>query len=261
MNLTVIIADDEPLVRKSVRRFLMDYDVEVLEECGDGASTLAALRAKRPDILFLDMEMPIAKGMELLAQIGEKDLPATIILTAHEHYALGAFDFNVADYILKPFGKERFERGLARAMSRRVNADNVSSTEQHDQTAKALERIKKRSYPEHIPVPGRNGRIHLVKTKEIEWVDADENLLMIHSGMRVYELRDTLSSFLQRLDPAVFCRIHRSTVVNVHYIQEIRPWCNGHHIVVLQDGRELRMSRYQRESVERLTGLSPNGGR
>jgi len=262
MSITAIIADDEPLVRRSVRRFLKEYDINVLEECGDGAATIAALRARKPDILFLDMEMPLAKGMQVMAEIGEQNMPTTIILTAHKDYALGAFDFNVADYILKPFGKDRFARGLSRAMIRNSGAARTSASAAAggQEAPNAGPMPTRRSFPEHIPIPGRYGRISLVKTRDIEWVEAEENLLMIHCGARLYELRETMSAFQARLDPGVFCRIHRSTLVNVCYIQEIRPWCNGHHVVVLQSGLQLRMSRYQRESVERLTNLSARSG-
>jgi two-component system LytT family response regulator len=256
MSFTVIIADDESLVRKSVRRFLRDYDAEVLEECSDGAATLAALRARKPDILFLDMEMPGLKGMQVMERIGENNLPTTIVLTAHENYALQAYDFNVADYILKPFGRERFERGLARAISRTHIVSSHAAAPGASPTAGLFDQARRRDYPEHIPVPGRHGRISLIRSSEIEWVEAEENILMIHAGDRVYELRETLSDFQARLNPDSFCRIHRSTVVNVHFIREVHPWRNGHHVVVLKSGHELRMSRYQHESVERLTNLS-----
>ncbi len=257
MSFTVIIADDESLVRKSVRRFLRDYDAEVLEECSDGAATLAALRARKPDILFLDMEMPGLKGMQVMERIGENNLPTTIVLTAHENYALQAYDFNVADYILKPFGRERFERGLARAIIRKQVTPSHAAVPGASAAAGPLDRVRiRRNYPEHIPVPGRHGRISLIRSSEIEWVEAEENILMIHAGDRVYELRETLSDFQARLNPNSFCRIHRSTVVNVRFIHEVHPWCNGHHVLVLKSGHELRMSRYQRESVERLTNLS-----
>lgn len=257
MSFTVIIADDESLVRRSVRRFLRGYDAEVLEECSDGAATLAALRVHKPDILFLDMEMPGLKGMQVMERIGEINLPTTIVLTAHENYALQTYDFNVADYILKPFGRDRFERGLTRAISRTRAASSHVAAPGASPVAGPLEQVRiRRGYPEHIPVPGRHGRISLIRSNEIEWVEAEENILMIHASDRVHELRETLSDFQARLDPDFFCRIHRSTVVNVRFIHEIHPWCNGHHVVVLKSGHELRMSRYQRESVERLTNLS-----
>jgi two-component system LytT family response regulator len=261
MNLRAIIADDEPLVRTSVRRFLRGHNVEVLEECSDGKATIAALRSHRPDLLFLDMEMPLAKGMEVMAEIGEKNMPATIILTAHENYAVESYDFNVADYILKPFGKKRFERGLSRALHRIATSSSVVKAQHSPPASGQMDTLlgqlpKQPSYVSHIPVPNKYGRIMLLKVREIEWIEAEDNLLLIHCAGKIYELRETLSGLHGRLNPRIFYRIHRSTLVNVQYIREILPWRNGHHVVVLNSGHELRMSRYQRESVERLTNLA-----
>lgn len=211
-----IIADDEPLARKSVRRFLKDYDVEIVEECGDGAETLAALKARNVDLLFLDMDRPALKGLEILADLGEHGMPTTIVLTAHEHFAVQAYDYAVVDYILKPFGKERFERGLVRAMMRIGDAGRTTPPGIEMNAMELLDRARRqKKYPEYIPIPSRHGRISIVRTREIEWVEAEENLLLIHCGSVVHELRETLSNFQERLDPRMFYRVHRSTVVNV----------------------------------------------
>lgn len=257
MSLKIVIADDEPLVRRSVRRFLAGRNVTIVEECGSGAETLAALHRHGPDLLFLDIEMPDANGLASLARFGQQKLPATIIITAYERYAVEAYDLNVADYILKPFGKERFDRGFARGLSR-ISAPALSSFPGNSlpvsgQVDRLLELCEtQQAKPQPIPIPTRFGGVVLIRPEEIEYVEAEENSLVIHCRERTYELRETLSGLHKRLGFSIFARIHRSTLVNVNCVREIHPWCNGHHVVTLTNGRHLRMSRYQSQSVERL---------
>jgi two-component system, LytTR family, response regulator len=259
MSVRAIIADDEPLARQSVRRFLRGHDVSVVEECRDGGTTIAAIRRHAPDLLFLDMEMPDAKGLSALAALGEKNIPVSIVITAHTHYAVEAYDINIADYILKPFGKERFEKALARALSRLSDVSPAASNSPEVSSAvdirvdELLEQLRNLQQS-RIPIPIKSGSIVLIKPSDVECVEAEENSLVIRCGTRIYEIRETLSRFHKRLNPSVFYRIHRSTVVNINHIREIRPWFHGYHIVILNSGRELRMSRYQSESVDRLIG-------
>lgn len=257
MNVKVLIADDEPLVRRSVRRFLEGRKVSIVEECSNGASTVAAIGYHQPDLLFLDMEMPDISGLSALARVGVGDMPVTIIITAYERYAVQAYELDVVDYILKPFGKERFDKGLVRGLSRispcvlPASASTVLPLSQ--QVEQLLELCNsQQSKQEAIAIPTRFGGVVLIRPNEIEYVEAEENSLVVHCSNRTFELRDTLSGLHKRLGPSTFARIHRSTLVNVNYVREVQPWCNGHHIVILTNGRHLRMSRYQSQSVERL---------
>lgn len=257
MSLRVIIADDESLVRKSVRKFLREHDVEIIAECEDGASALRAIRSKTPDLVFLDIQMPEMTGMDIIETLGEQQLPAMIIITAHENFAVGAYEFNVVDYLLKPFGKERFEKALARASDRIKNshehqAGNKST--RGERVEHLLDHLLQRyDHADRIPVP-KNGRVALVETKRIEWLEAQGNILRLHCDDETHELRKALSTMQKQLDPRSFIRIHRSTIVNIRFVREVQPWFNGHHIVVLKSGQQLRMSRYRHDGMQKLLG-------
>lgn len=250
VTMRALVIDDEPLARRSVRRFLKPHaDVEWIGECGDGESAVAAILTKQPDLVFLDVQMPEMDGFEVVRTIGADRMPVTIFVTAYDRYALRAFDANAVDYLLKPFGKERFERALIRARERiegNLNCDEVrrvvASLEQIQTQQRGAERI----------AITENGRVHLVKARDIDWIGAEGNYARLHVGVREYELRETLTSLERRLNPLDFLRIHRSTIVNIHRIKEIQRWFRGHHLVLLENGKELRMSRYQPEIARRL---------
>lgn len=256
MSLRVVVADDERLVRKSICHYLRAHDdVEMVEECSDGASALRAIRSCAPNLVFLDVEMPEMTGMDVIEAVGEKQIPATIIITAHAQFAVRAYDFNVVDYLLKPFGRERFDKALSRAQQR-INAPSPAEAAAagSPKLEKLIENLLQRQeYADHLSIP-RSGRVLLVEISRIQWIEADGNVLQLHCGGETYELRNTLSALQKQLDPKLFIRIHRSTLVNIRYIREIQPWFNGHHIVVLKSGEQLRMSRYQQEGVQRLMG-------
>jgi two-component system LytT family response regulator len=250
VSIRVLVVDDEPLARNSIRRFLKNNaEVEVIAECGDGESAVAAILTKRPDLVFLDVQMPEIDGFEVLRRIGVEQMPAIIFVTAFDRYALQAFDANAIDYLLKPFGKERFERALARAKT------HIGGHRNHDEARRILAGLEQvginLGYSERLPV-AENGRITFVKTRDIDWIEADGNYVHLHVGNRGHDLRETLTNLEHKLNPRDFLRIHRSAIVNVRRIKEIRPWFGGYHLVVLENGKELRMSRYQRDVAKRL---------
>jgi two-component system LytT family response regulator len=252
VSIRILVVDDEPLARNSVRRFLKNNaEVEVIGECGDGESAVAAILTKKPDLVFLDVQMPERDGFEVLRRVGAEQMPAIIFVTAFDRYALQAFDANALDYLLKPFRKERFERALARAKT------HISGHQNHEEARRilaGLEQVQVRlsqGYDERLPV-AENGRIVFVKTRDIDWIEADGNYVHLHVGNRGHDLRETLTNLEHKLNPRDFLRIHRSAIVNVHRIKEIRPWFGGYHVVVLENGKELRMSRYQRDVAKRL---------
>jgi two-component system LytT family response regulator len=250
VSMRVIVVDDEPLARRGIRRFLNnDSSFEVVAECGDGASAIAAIRSSKPDLVFLDVQMPEMDGFDVLRKIGPEHFPAVIFVTAYDRYAVRAFDSNALDYLLKPFGRERFERALGRAKER--IAKKLNPEDSHRILA-ALEQVhSKQQYADRLPV-AENGRIVLVRTQDIDWIEAEGNYALVHAGKRDHALRETLSSLQRKLNPLDFMRIHRSAIVNVHRIQEIQPWFHGYHLVLLEGGQKLRMSRYQREIAKRL---------
>jgi two-component system, LytTR family, response regulator len=250
MRIRTLIVDDEPLGRRGLLRFLKnDPEIEVVAQCGDGESAVAAIHSRNPDLVFLDIQMPEMDGFEVVRRVGPQRMPVTIIVTAFDRYAVRAFDANAIDYLLKPVGQARFERALARAKERIAESSKEDVAERIVATLEQINRQDK--YPDRLPV-SENGRILFVKTKEIDWIEANGNYVRLHVGARTYEIRETLNNLERKLDSRNFLRIHRSTMVNVHLIKEIQPWFHGYHLVLLQNGQELRMSRYQNEIVKRL---------
>lgn len=250
MNIRALVIDDEPLARRTIQRFLgKNAGMDVVGECGDGESAVKAIRERRPDLVFLDIQMPEMDGFQVMSTVGANEMPVTIFVTAHDRFALRAFDSNAIDYLLKPFGKERFERALARAKQR------ITGKLDHDEVRRiisGLERLAaERKHPERLAIP-KNGRILFVAMKDIDWIEAEGNYVRLHVGKREHEFRETLTELEEKLSPADFLRIHRSTIVNIHRIKEIQAWFHGHHRVLLQDGTELRMSRYQHEIARKL---------
>ena len=250
MKIRTLIVDDEPLARRMVSRLLKnDPQVEVLGECGDGESAVSRILHDNPDLVFLDVQMPEMDGFEVVRQVGAGKMPTTIFVTAYDQYALRAFDANAADYLLKPVGPERFARALARARERIAQSPNRDAAVR---LARLLDQMTVRNeYAERLPVT-ENGRILFVKAREIDWVEAHGNYARLHAGARQFEIRETLSSLEGKLNPHDFLRIHRSTLVNVHRIKEVHPWFHGYHVVLLENGQELRLSRYQKQVAKRL---------
>jgi two-component system, LytTR family, response regulator len=250
MRIRTLIVDDEPLGRRGLLRFLKnDPEIEVVAQCGDGESAVAAIHSRNPDLVFLDIQMPEMDGFEVVRRVGPQRMPVTIIVTAFDRYAVRAFDANAIDYLLKPVGQARFERALARAKERIAESSKEDVAERIVATLEQINRQDK--YPDRLPV-SESGRILFVKTKEIDWIEANGNYVRLHVGARTYEIRETLNNLERKLDSRNFLRIHRSTMVNVHLIKEIQPWFHGYHLVLLQNGQELRMSRYQNAIVKRL---------
>lgn len=249
MKIRALVVDDEPLARRSLCRLLdKSPGVDVIGEYGDGESAVEAIGREKPDLVFLDVQMPEMSGFDVIQKIGAEAMPVTIFVTAYDRYALEAFDANAIDYLLKPFRHERFERALARAKERIAGKLNVNELRL---ALASLEPNGKRKCLERLPVI-QNGRILLVSVSEIDWIGAEGNYAELHSAERKYEIRETLTHLAEKLDPAQFVRIHRSTIVNVHRIKEIQPWFRGHHLVILHSGAQLRMSRYKRDVAKQL---------
>jgi two-component system LytT family response regulator len=231
--------DDEPLARRGVRLRLQKFkDVEVVGECGDGASAVEKILELSPDVVFLDVQMPGMDGFEVLRALPRESLPAVIFLTAHEEHALRAFEVHALDYLLKPVDDERFGAAVRRA---RQVGDADSKVQMAERLLQMLERDSLR-YPSRFPV--RMGpRIQVVLTDDIEWIAAAGDYAELHSGGRCYLLRETMNSLEEKLDPTRFLRIHRSRILRVERIRELRGIDNREYLVKLSDGSEHRSSR------------------
>lgn len=252
MSLTVLVVDDEPIARHAIVRLLRDDPgIEIVGECGDGISAVGAIRSHSPDLVFLDIQMPAINGMDVVATIGAARMPATVFVTAYEQYAVKAFEANAVDYLVKPFSRERFAATLERAKAR-VTASSAMGTPASAQILQALDALRQRDdYLQRIPVRV-DEHVVLVAVEDIVWIKAARNTVEIHLVDRMHELRETMTTLAARLDPRHFARVHRSAIVNVRRVKAIHPWFNGHHVVTMDTGQQLRMSRYQNEAFLKL---------
>lgn len=255
MTLRVIIVDDEELARRGIRtRLQRSPDVEIVAECGNGRQAIDAIRRFAPDLVFLDVQMPGKTGFDVIEAIGGTAFPYVIFVTAHDRYAIRAFEVNALDYLLKPIDDERFDQAFQRArqaLSRDRNSDLgrrlaavVVEISAKDGTAKRNDRMVVRSA----------GRVIFVKTSEIDWVEAAGDYVTLHAGKKSWLMRETISDMETKLQPKGFSRIHRSTIVNTERIAEMRPLDNGEYRVLLRDGTELKLSRSYRQQLESLLG-------
>ena len=258
MKITALVVDDEPIARHAVVRLLgNDPDIRLLGECGDGVSAVKAIRTQSPDLVFLDIQMPAMTGLDVVAAVGAQRMPATVFVTAYEQYAVRAFEANAVDYLVKPFNRKRFLDSLAR-VKMRLSSRETGAAAMSERIAKLLEVLREReNYVQRIPVRV-DEHIGFIDVADIVWIRANRNTVLIHLPDRVHELRETLSALAARLDPRRFVRIHRSAIVNVDRVQTIHPWFNGYHVVTMDTGQKLRMSRYQHEAFLRLASAGDN---
>jgi two-component system, LytTR family, response regulator len=247
-KLRILIVDDEPLARARVRAFLVaESSVEISDECGTGTEALAKIKALQPDIVFLDVQMPESDGMQVLAGLPAHSRPAIVLVTAHDKFAVGAFDEQVVDFLLKPFDRQRFKAALDRA------AEHVRSRREGDLRTR-LESLLASApgKPERLAVK-TDGRVVFLNPSEITWVEAANNYSILHlSNTKRLMLRETLSSIEKRIGNVSFARVNRSAIVHVDQVRELQPLKYGDHMVVLRDGTRLPLSRNLRGRIGNL---------
>lgn len=246
-----LIADDEPLARERIARLLAsEADVQIVSQCRDGLETVSSIKHNKPDLAFLDIEMPEIDGLGILREIATDTTPVIIFTTAYDHYAIQAFEAHALDYLLKPFDEERFRRALQRA---RGHLENLRSKDLAARLLAALEDSRPAQPPEGDRLVIKSaGKVVFLKLDEIDWVEAAANYVHIHAGNEGYYMRETMNSFEARIDAARFIRIHRSTIVNLSKIKELQPCNNGEYIVVLRNGKELSLSRGFRDRIQNI---------
>jgi len=250
MKVRTLIVDDEELARERMRRLLADRpEIELVGECADGCEAVSTIRAKSPDLIFLDIQMPELDGFAVLEAIRTEPMPVIVFVTAHDKFALRAFEVHAVDYLLKPFDRERFESALRRALDQvehrqdpaRAQAQAAMLSEVQTAT-KPLERLAIKS----------DGRILMVKTADITWIQSAHNYVEIHEDKRTHLLRETISAIETKLPPEKFVRISRSVIVNVDRVKELQPRFYGEYTVTLQDGTRLTLSRRYRKKLPQL---------
>src|SRR5215203_68701 len=263
-KIRTLIVDDEPLARRNQRLLLeKDPQIEILEECRNGREAVKAINTLSPDLIFLDIQMPAMDGFDVLQRVGPEHIQAIIFVTAFDKYALKAFDVHALDYLLKPFDDDRFTQALERAKSQIQSREINKLSEQLLALLEARENERQGSrqnqnYLTRLMIKV-SGRVVLLKVEEIDFIEADGNYAKLHVGRKAHLLREKMHDLEGQLNPAKFVRIHRSIIVNLDRIKEMHSHFNGDYIVVLEDGRQLRLSRSRREElIHRLHRLGPS---
>ena len=250
MNLTALIVDDEPLAREGLRALLSkDPEVTAICEARDGREAVAAIRERKPDLVFLDVQMPEMEGFEVVRAIGSDSMPPVVFVTAHDQYAIQAFEINALDYLLKPVIEERFVQALARAKGRLRSRAAADSGEQIMALLETL--ASPRSHLRRLAVRSA-AKIVFLDIEEVDWIGGAENYVEVHAGRVTHLLHVTLSALEKTLDPAVFLRIHRSIIVNCGRIKEMRPLAHGEYAITLRDGVRLQSGRTYGERLKAL---------
>lgn len=239
-ELRAVVVDDEPLSRRNLTTLLKaDPHIQV-SECASGAEAITHIRTTRPDLLFIDIQMPELDGFDVLEMLGADLPPAIVFVTAYDQYALRAFDAGALDYLLKPFDDARFERALTRAKNQIHAARDLP---------RASERIAIKD----------NQSVLFLKISEIDWIEAADYYVCLHVANKTYLMRRSMAELEQELDPAMFCRIHRSSIVNLHNVKSLSVNAGGEYEVVLENGTHLRLSRGYRRQLQMRMGQNITG--
>ena len=237
-TITTVIVDDEPLARSNLAVLLrLDPRIEIVGECGSGVDAPELIRNTKPDLVFLDVQMPECDGFDVLELLGKDVPPAVVFVTAYDQYALRAFEAGALDYLLKPFDNARFDLALDRAKQKIKLGKDLP---------RKLERFAIKSA----------GRVSFLRPSEIDWIEAADYYACLHVGQRTHMLRRSISELEQDLDPAIFCRIHRSTIINLDRVHGLKLSEDGEYEVVLENGTKLRLSRSYRKQLQNRLGVS-----
>lgn len=265
MRIRTLIVDDEPLARRGLELRLERHgDIEIVGQAGNGREAQFAITALAPDLMFLDVQMPEVDGFDLLRQLPAEHLPLTVFVTAYDHYALQAFAASASDYLLKPVDEQRLDQALERV---RIQLDARQAQSHRDRLLKLLAQVSGkpdlcledalegsdglRPPPNRITIRDGNRSVR-VDVDAIRWIDAAGDYLCVHTEAETFVLRATMRDMEQRLDPQRFQRIHRSTIVNVARVRELRAHLNGEYFVLLDSGQTLKLSRSYKDKVQLL---------
>ena len=257
-RIRTVIVDDEPAARRGVRLLLeRDGGVDIVGEASGGAEAAELIARERPELAFLDVQMPGCDGFQALVRAGAENLPAVIFVTAYDEHALRAFEVHAVDYLLKPYDDERFAAALARAKDevRRRQADTVNA-----RLHQLLDYLQHAPQPPAAPAENptdrillkSSGEIFFLKAEEIDWIEAEGDYMKFHVNGRTHLMRETMARLESRLDPKKFIRIHRSTIVNIDRLRKLSPSFAGEYAVILHDGTKLKLSRGYHERIATL---------
>lgn len=255
-----LIVDDEPLARETVRMLLKaDADIEIVGECSNGQEAIETIQDMKPDLVFLDVQMPEIDGLGVMRALDPDEIPVVVFTTAYDQYALKAFEVHALDYLLKPYDDERFEQALNRAKEqvrqksiRHLSEKLMALLDAQPQAAQnpAQVQSKNESTPiKRIMIKG-SGPIFFLKVEEIDWIEAADYYVQLHVGSKCHLMRESLRNLEKQLDPNHFMRIHRSTIVNLERVYKLKPDARGDYQVILRDGTALKLGRGRREILQ-----------
>lgn len=261
MKIRTIIADDEELARRGLRALSRRCeDLELICECRNGRETVDAIHQHRPDLVFLDVQMPGKTGFDVISAIADGQRPHVVFVTAYDKFALRAFEVHALDYLLKPVNEERFDAAVARVREAMSHATDNAIAQRVREVAADLQVVPSPSIAstvDRLPIKANDGRIIVIRLADIDWIEADRDYVSVHVGGKTWLMRETIAAVELRLALSGFVRIHRSALVNAERVKELRPRDKGEYTVVLSNGTELKLTRNYRASVERLVGATP----
>jgi two-component system LytT family response regulator len=252
VKIRALIVDDEPLARQRILMFLRDEpDVEIAGECVNGADAIRQIEQQKPDLVFLDVQMPEVGGFEVLLALPAGRWPLIIFVTAYNQHALRAFEVHALDYLLKPFKLVRFRQALQRA---RLQIEARDTRGQHERFREWLLAQEAAAYPSRLTVKSGEHTV-FVEVKDVDCIEAAGNYAILHTGAQNHVLRETLANLEAKLSPKRFLRVSRSAIVNLDRVKAVQPAARGDYIVVLKNGKELTLTRGVREVRQRLEAL------
>lgn len=262
-----IIVDDEELARRGIEiRLAAHTDVTIVGMCENGREAIEAVAREKPDLMFLDIQMPGMSGFDVLARLPHDALPMIVFVTAFDRFALEAFEAQALDYLLKPINDTRFTQALERVRSLWRQRTAIAQRDKlmqliaqtkgtgsldADEIQRQLAAAVGPEYPEVLPIRDDSGTVRL-DVSRIDWIDAAGDYMCVHADGRTYVLRETMKSLEAILDPKIFQRVHRSTIVNIQRVRRLRPHTNGEYFLTLDDGQEIKLSRSYRDRVDQL---------
>ena len=255
-KIRALLVDDEPIARRGLRQQLKsEVDVEIIGECSNGREAVAAIRKEAPDLVFLDVQMPLLSGFEVVEAVGVERLPAVVFVTAYDVHAIRAFEVNALDYLLKPIDHDRFQQTLGRV---REQLNRSKTKELQEKLTLLLNRLKNSelnveqpAFLERVIIKEAH-RVFFLPVEQIEWITAHGNYVRIHSKRKSHLVRETMDGIERKLDPARFLRLRRSTIVGIAQIKEFHHQFNGEYTVLLRDGTPLTSSRRYRKNLDAL---------
>jgi two-component system LytT family response regulator len=253
-NITALIVDDEPLARSRIRELLLqDHEIEIVDECGDGDEAVVSIFKHKPDLVFLDVQMPERNGFEVVASVGLENIPVVIFVTAYDSFALQAFEVSALDYLLKPFDDSRFFQTLERAKNQIRLASQLEDGERYKELVSVLiDKVNpSKEYLQKVLVKSGE-RLTFLETNKVEWISSEGNYVCFHVEKASYLMRETISNLEQQLDPSLFLRINRSVIINIDRVKELHQMFHGDYKVILSDNSQFTLSRRFRDRLPRI---------